>query len=146
LSFTLRTTPDSATGFGDYCIDVEGKGICAFDKSKIGDQNYCDGNDVAFTAKKFGSATTVEVCANTSLSCDAQRGVCVSQCGTAGAPSCTQALGGKVCNATTHKCECGSGADCGPGAPNCNLVTKQCECGDTNDCSAFDSGATLVCE
>jgi hypothetical protein len=134
-------SPEGGLSFGDYCVDVEGTGYCAFDQNN----QDCFFSDT-LTIKKFGSSATVNVCVDASQKCDTSRGKCDSPCGGLGAGACTPDRGGKVCNATTKKCECGSSTDCGPGAPNCNLVTKQCECGDTNDCGALDSSATLVCE
>jgi hypothetical protein len=133
---------------GDYCIDVEGVGLCAYDKSRpsanFGDP--CFGTTGVFVAKKFGSSATVEVCAETSQTCDTKRGACRSDCGGDAGSICTPSQGGKVCNATTKKCECGSNTDCGGSTPTCNLASKQCECDSVNNCPTSDAAATFVCE
>jgi len=135
--------PEGGLVFGDFCVDVEGAGYCAFASTN---DAGCAGLTGTLTAKRFGGSEMVTVCADLSQTCDAAHGNCVGACDDLLEPTdCTPALGGNVCNTTTHKCECGSGADCGPVAPNCNLVTKQCECGTTNDC-ASDTGSTYVCE
>jgi hypothetical protein len=136
--------PEGGLERGDFCVDVEGAGYCAFSTTSV---LRCAGLTGTITAKKFGSSDMVTVCADTSETCDTARGTCIGACDDPFFPTtCTPALGGSVCNTTTHKCECASGGDCGPGAPVCNSVTKQCECGGTNDCSGSDSGATYVCE
>jgi hypothetical protein len=130
---------------GDYCVDVDGVGRCAFDKTNPsatpGDPCF-DLADV-ITVKKLGSATMVEVCGDLSQTCDTTRGECVTAC-TAN-PSCTPIVGGKVCNTTTHKCECGSNTDCGGTRPTCNTTLKQCECSSTASCTT-DGSASYVCE
>jgi hypothetical protein len=126
--------------FGDYCVDVDGAGRCAFDASKVGMLD-CMGADDMYAIKKFATADIVMVCANLSQTCDSARGTCVSPC----ASSCTPALGGNVCNATNGHCECASNADCGGTAPVCNIDIHQCECGTVADCSGADSGRTVVC-
>jgi hypothetical protein len=131
---------------GDYCIDVEGVGRCAYDKSKpsVAPTDPCYGTTGVFVAKKFGSSATVEVCAEISQTCDTKRGTCRSDCGATN--TCTPAQGGKVCNATTKKCECGSNTDCGGSTPTCNMAIKQCECGSVGDCPGADAAANFVCE
>jgi hypothetical protein len=127
--------------FGDYCVDVEGVGRCAFDASKIG-TFVCLGTVDSYTVKKFATDDMVMVCADASQTCDAARGTCVSPCTT----TCTPAAGGNVCNATTHRCECGSNTDCGGSAPVCNLAIHQCECGSVSDCPGADGGSAIVCD
>jgi hypothetical protein len=145
LAKTCLTDGDCATdlfSFGDFCVDVEGSGYCAFSSTNT---NECFGLADVFTAKKFGGdGDTVQVCANTSSKCDTVRGSCVGPCGGLGSV-CTPAEGGTACNTTTMHCECASDTDCGPGAPRCNLAARQCECASTTDC-ANDSGRVLVCE
>jgi hypothetical protein len=127
--------------FGDYCVEVEGVGYCAWAN---GNASQCTGGLTAsLTIKKFGSVDMVEVCANTTQTCDQVHGLCAGACT---ATNCTSpARGGKVCSSTTMRCACASDDDCGPGAPSCNGSTHQCECGSTTDC-ATDTGRTVVCD
>jgi hypothetical protein len=148
---TCTTDADCTAGgplaLGDYCVDVEGIGRCAFDKNKIGDAGgiRCLGNNDVITVKKFGGdGATVEVCAETSQKCDTQRGECFGGCN--GNGECSAALGGKICNMMTHQCECGSSTDCGGSTPTCNTAIKKCECGSVASCPATDGAATYVCE
>jgi hypothetical protein len=148
---TCTTDADCTAGgplaLGDYCVDVEGIGRCAYDKNKIGDAGgiRCLGNNDVVTVKKFGGdGAVVEVCAETSQKCDAQRGECFGGCN--GNGECSAPLGGKICNMTTHRCECGSSTDCGGSTPTCNTAIKKCECGSVASCPATDGAVTYVCE
>jgi hypothetical protein len=133
------TTDAGCAPFGDYCVDVDGSGRCAFDASKIGTFD-CFGTSDTFAIKKFATNDVVTVCASVTQTCDTARGTCITPCTT----GCTAERGGMTCNATTGHCECASNADCGGTAPNCNLTIHQCECGSTADCPAGDAG-TQIC-
>jgi hypothetical protein len=141
---------DCTAMFGDYCVDIGGLGRCAFDSAKIGTFS-CIGNASAFSIKKHGTSDTVNVCAKLTTTCDLRRGRCEGPCvitcadGGSCASNCTAARGGKVCNATTKRCECATDSDCASPTPHCNLVTQQCECGAGSDC-APDGGSALVCK
>jgi hypothetical protein len=137
--------------FGDYCVDIGGLGVCAFDSAKLGTAS-CLGNAGTITLKKFGSdAQTVSVCAKLTTTCDLRRGRCESPCiiacvdGGGCTNTCTVSRGGKMCNGTTQRCECASDSDCAFPIGHCNLLTAQCECASSNDC-AQDSGPALVCQ
>jgi hypothetical protein len=127
--------------FGDFCVDVEGTGYCAFDSAHT---TQCIGLTGTYTIKKFGSDEMVTVCANTAQTCDPLRGACIAPCSSS--LSCNPARGGRICNTTTRHCECATDTDCGAGLTRCNQLTKQCECPSTDTCVATDSGRTLVCE
>jgi len=142
---------DCTAMFGDYCVDIGGLGRCAFDSAKLGTAS-CFGNAGTFAIKKHGVSDTVNVCARLTTTCDLRRGRCDGPCTIACAAdggsctnNCTVARGGKVCNATTKRCECASDNDCASPTPHCNLVTQQCECGSGSDC-APDGGSALVCK
>jgi hypothetical protein len=137
--------------FGDYCVNIGGVGLCAFDSAKLG-MASCLGNSGTITVKKFSSdAATVSVCATLTTTCDLRRGRCQDPCaitcvdGGGCTNTCTVSRGGKVCNATTRRCECASDSDCALPSSHCNLATSQCECASSNDCLQ-DSGPTLVCQ
>jgi hypothetical protein len=141
---------DCGTTFGDYCVDVAGFGVCAFDKSKIGTTS-CFGNPGTYVVARHGDAGTVEVCAKLTTTCDLKRGRCEAPCtitctgdGSTCTNTCTVARGGKICNATTKRCECASDADCAAPTGHCNLVTLQCECASSNDCS--DGSSASICK
>ncbi|HEV3192337.1 MAG TPA: hypothetical protein VGY54_17620, partial [Polyangiaceae bacterium] len=132
---------DCTAMFGDYCVDVGGLGRCAFDSAKIGTFS-CIGNASTFSIKKHGASDMVNVCAKLTTTCDLLRGRCEGPCtitcaadGGSCTNNCTAARGGKVCNATTKRCECASDNDCASPTPHCNLVTQQCECGSGGDCA-----------
>jgi hypothetical protein len=142
---------DCTAMFGDYCVDVGGLGRCAFDSTKLGTAS-CFGNASTFAIKKHGASDMVNVCARLTTACDLRRGRCEGPCTIACAAdggsctnNCTATRGGKVCNATTKRCECASDNDCASPTPHCNLVTQQCECGSGTDC-APDGGSALVCK
>ena len=142
---------DCTAMFGDYCVDIGGLGRCAFDSTKLGTPS-CFGNASTFAIKKHGATDTVNVCARLTTTCDLRRGRCEGPCvitcaadGGSCTNNCTAARGGKVCNATTKRCECASDSDCASPTPHCNLVTQQCECGSGSDC-APDGGSALVCQ
>jgi hypothetical protein len=133
-----------ASPFGDVCVDVDGKGYCAFLAT---DTTNCTSflntpMFSTFTVKRYGADEHVDVCGKPSR-CDANRGSCQNPC--TSNTSCTPARGGKTCNTQLGRCECASDGDCGPGAPICNLALKQCECGSQADCSA-ETGRTLICQ
>ena len=138
------------TIYGDYCIDVGGPGACAYAAAKIGTLS-CSGNASTYAAKKHGSSDTVSVCAKLTNTCDLRRGRCEGPCtitctgdGSTCTSTCTASRGGKVCNATTRRCECASNDDCASPISHCNLATQQCECASGSDC-APDGGSALVC-
>lgn len=139
---TCAVDADCAPLFGDYCVDVEGTGYCAFD---VSNEFGCDVNHDLYTIKKFATADMVDVCANMSRTCDPVGGTCRAAC-TANFCALTPLNGGSICNAATGRCECASNADCGPGAPVCNTSARRCECATSDDCAAPDSGRTLSCE
>jgi hypothetical protein len=128
--------------FGDYCVDVDGTGRCAFDFSRANSPD-CFGTSDSFTVKKFATDTMVTVCADTSRTCDEQRGICVGACT---GSSCTPARGGTSCNAQTGRCECATNTDCGSGASVCNTALRQCECASSDECPGADAGTGMVCE
>jgi hypothetical protein len=151
--WTKTCAADSACTptFGDYCVDIGGVGVCAFDGAKVGTAS-CFGNPGTMTVKKFGGdAETVSVCAKLTTTCDLRRGRCEGPCtitcvdGGGCSNTCTVARGGKICNATTRRCECASDADCALPSSHCNLITLQCECASSNDCPQ-DGGPALVCQ
>jgi hypothetical protein len=124
--------------FGDYCIEVDHTGYCAFDK----DSTSCTGLPTPQVVKRFGSADTVQVCSKTTSRCDAERGYCITACRSNG--TCSPARGGNTCDLATGRCQCEGPQDCGADAPVCNSVTKQCECDATDQCS-IDGGRARVC-
>ncbi len=137
--------------FGDYCVDIGGAGFCAFDSTKSGTLS-CVGNASSYTVMKHDGSSTVSVCARLTTTCDLRRGQCQGPCtitcaadGGACTNTCTVSRGGKICNATTRRCECASDNDCASPTSHCNPITLQCECTSGNDCSP-DGGSTLVCK
>lgn len=134
--------PEASFPFGDYCVDINGTGRCAFDKNNAA---RCSDKPTAMLLNKYGSAEKVEVCSNQLTRCDLRRGICNNKC--TDSVGCTASRGGRVCNQALGRCECNSNTDCvGGDMPTCNLMTKQCECGSGTDCAAFDSGRASVCE
>src|SRR5262249_31846848 len=141
---------DCMSPFGEYCVDVGGLGLCAFDMAKIGTSN-CLGNPSSYTIQKHGSGATVDVCAKLTTTCDRRRRRCEGPCATCAPEAgvctnvCTAPRGGKICNEGTKRCECASDADCAAPFGHCNLRTAQCECASITDC-ARDGGSALVCQ
>jgi hypothetical protein len=131
--WTFACANDSeCTPLFEACIDVGGRGLCAFTPYPT-----CF-TGVEMPMPRFGAAGTITVCGSDAGRCDDQNR-CFTGCSDSPTTICSLANGrGTTCNATTGLCECTADVQCSAdGVSTCNMTTHQCECVDNDDCTVM---------